>query len=249
MELERQMREALIRAGKELANAVVPNDALEKVILWIWEGAPYIGKGGVLKQRYFAPRAEGDLLRFKGEQVEQILLCCEDLLTAEVALHERGVVHHDIKPMNFFIVEGRGRIGDFGEAGRVGAPLPPTKGTVSYLPPKVRARSITTYDSSTDVYSFGVTILFSLGLPIGEELAEINEDCAKTRSYEESVANIRRIQQQVRALPTAPLLTQELWNLVADVIDPEIRPTSLEVLHRYQAYLQKIGLDRQGGIK
>jgi hypothetical protein len=246
MALELDMRRHLITEGQKLVNPIVPNEEFEQVILWLWEGESYIGKHGNQKIRFFAPRADGSLLLFQGsrsnEQISQILRYCGDVLMAEVGMHERKLVHGDIKPANVFIVEGRGRIGDFGDSGRVGDTWAINKGTVSYLPPKVRCRRITVNDSSTDVYAFGVTLLFSLGLPIGEELAEINEDCSKVRSYEATVDMIHAIQHQLRSMPPATFRTRELWNLIADIIDPEVRPTSTEAWYRYRACLQSVGL-------
>jgi hypothetical protein len=71
------------------------------------------------------------------------------------ALHERGLVHFDLKPENIFVKDGVARVGDYGLSKLV-APdgaLSVGRGTPIYMAPEMlRARG----DHRSDIYSLGV---------------------------------------------------------------------------------------------
>jgi serine/threonine-protein kinase len=88
-------------------------------------------------------------------------------------LHERGVVHGDIKPSNMMIDSRRRiKIGDFGLARRVsdhdGTLL---KGSTRYIAPEVVSEDFGDVDSSSDLYSLGFAAYELMCGPPFEELA------------------------------------------------------------------------------
>lgn len=81
------------------------------------------------------------------------LTLCETL----ASVHERKIVHHDIKPQNILFTNGDSiKIGDFGIANR-------NMGTRIYMPPEMfLGEPLTKTDPRVDVYSLGITLLESL---------------------------------------------------------------------------------------
>ena len=81
-------------------------------------------------------------------------------------LHQRGLVHKDIKPANILVngTTGEVRLTGFGIASRLPrerqAPAPPETiaGTLAYMAPEQTGRMNRSIDSRSDLYSLGVTL-------------------------------------------------------------------------------------------
>jgi serine/threonine protein kinase len=104
--------------------------------------------GGSLHDRLMAAG------RFPEEQVFAWgLELCETL----AFVHEKGIVHHDIKPLNIlFAGDGTIKLGDFGVANR-------NIGTRLYMPPEILlGERVSRIDPRVDVYALGLTLLESL---------------------------------------------------------------------------------------
>ena len=87
-------------------------------------------------------------------------------VTAAVGkLHERSLVHKDIKPANILVnpFEGEVRLTGFGIASRLlrerQSPSPPETiaGTLAYMAPEQTGRMNRSIDSRSDLYALGVT--------------------------------------------------------------------------------------------
>jgi serine/threonine protein kinase len=101
----------------------------------------------------------------------EALAVASDVLSALQAVHERGLLHRDLKPGNVFVDEaGRGRLIDFGLVKAIQRANPELTdlasktltgpgllvGTVSYMSPEQLRR--TECDARSDVFSFGLVL-------------------------------------------------------------------------------------------
>jgi len=94
-----------------------------------------------------------DHMRLQPARVETVMQWVLDLTDTLHYVHQRGIVHHDIKPDNIlFASDGALKIGDFGVANR-------NIGTVRYLAPEMLLGSVDAKDARIDVYALGVTLL------------------------------------------------------------------------------------------
>jgi PAS domain S-box-containing protein len=95
-----------------------------------------------------------------------LLRLAVDIAVALGRLHERGLIHKDIKPANIFVNTSTGQawLTGFGIASRVPrerqAPDPPEfiAGTLAYMAPEQTGRMNGSIDSRSDLYSLGVTL-------------------------------------------------------------------------------------------
>src|SRR4029077_9343663 len=72
-----------------------------------------------------------------------------------MSLHEKALVHRDIKPQNIMLTRAGAKLLDFNIASRVGDPVKTVSGTPPYQPPDAdRTRG----DVSTDLFAVGVTL-------------------------------------------------------------------------------------------
>ena len=99
-----------------------------------------------------------DRLRGTGAcSVEQAFAWGVDLCDTLAFVHEKSIVHHDIKPPNIlFAADGTIKLGDFGIANR-------NTGTLLYLPPEMLlGERVSRTDPRVDVYALGLTLLESI---------------------------------------------------------------------------------------
>ena len=114
--------------------------------------------GGQPSERSHALALPGDLARF--------LRLAISLSTAIGHLHQRGIIHNDIKPGNVLVnsVSGQVWLTGFGVALRLPRerqpPDPPEfiAGTLAYMAPEQTGRMNRSIDSRSDLYAFGVTL-------------------------------------------------------------------------------------------
>ncbi|AKU95027.1 Signal transduction histidine kinase CheA [Labilithrix luteola] len=99
-------------------------------------------------------------------EIEPFLTVAMGLASALRRLHERGLVHKDLKPANIFtdVATGRVWLAGFGRTSRLPrerrAPEPPSviAGTLAYMAPEQTGRMNRSIDSRSDLYSCGVTL-------------------------------------------------------------------------------------------
>jgi PAS domain S-box-containing protein len=106
-----------------------------------------------------------DRLLGKPMEVTQFLRVALPLVAAIRQMHERGLIHKDIKPANVLVDPTRERawLTGFGIASRLPrehrAPEPPEvmAGTLAYMAPEQTGRMNRSVDSRSDLYALGVT--------------------------------------------------------------------------------------------
>jgi serine/threonine protein kinase len=159
-------------ACRHVAIKVLRTDDRDRGLIWEMQALAALDLQGVVA--FYHHFTEGDRLflvmehcaggslqerlrgavRFPEMQVmEWAVALCETL----GAVHDRGIVHHDIKPANIlFHADKRIKVGDFGVANR-------NTGTCLYLPPEVLLREASSRtDPRVDVYCLGLTLIETL---------------------------------------------------------------------------------------
>src|SRR5580692_3733068 len=123
--------------------------------------------------------------------VERFLRLAVETTSAVGKMHQRGLVHKDIKPANILVSsrDGEVRLTGFGIASRVPrerqSPDPPEfiAGTLAYMAPEQTGRMNRSIDSRSDLYALGVTFYQMLtgGLPFmaGEPMEWVHCHLAK----------------------------------------------------------------------
>ena len=130
---------------------------------------------------------------------DQVFAWGIDLCDTLAFVHEKGIVHHDIKPMNIlFAGDGTIKLGDFGVANR-------NAGTRPYMPPEMLlGEHVARMDPRVDVYSLGLTLLEALtGQHPFEELNH-NEAVQRRIAHDFIPGNLPRWVQEVLLKATHP---------------------------------------------
>src|SRR6202047_5344205 len=99
-------------------------------------------------------------------ELTQFLRFAVGIATALSGLHEKGLIHKNVKPPNVLVnpATGQARLMGFGIASRLlrerQAPGPPESiaGTLSYMAPEQTGRMNRPIDSRSDLYALGVTL-------------------------------------------------------------------------------------------
>jgi PAS domain S-box-containing protein len=123
-------------------------------------------RGGRMTLELEDPGGEAlDRLLGRPLEVSRFLRIAIPLTAAIRQMHERGLIHKDIKPANVLVDTTRGRawLTGFGIASRLPrehrAPEPPevVAGTLAYMAPEQTGRMNRSVDSRSDLYALGVT--------------------------------------------------------------------------------------------
>lgn len=87
---------------------------------------------------------------------ERIIKIALDIATALEYVHNAGIVHCDVKPDNFFLsADGICKLGDFNISGFQGIERN-ISGSHGYTAPEVYTSD--TYDTKSDIYSYGISL-------------------------------------------------------------------------------------------
>jgi len=166
-----------------------------------------------------------------------------EMLHAVSAIHQKGIIHKDLKPANFLLVEGRLKLIDFGIASSIQSDktsilIDNQMGTFNYMSPesiedlsgphdmKGNLKPCIKISYKTDVWSLGC-ILYQLAygkLPFGD----IKHPLMKIKAITDSNHAI--------PYPSFPDEDKILTSLIKDCLvrDPKSRPSVLDLLnHRY----------------
>jgi serine/threonine protein kinase len=131
-------------------------------VIELWESF-HDGAGHLVLVFPFLPMNLEQVIHEKRPLGEGTRNCLRDLFQALAWVHEKGIIHRDVKPGNVLMesVEGPAYLSDFGIAW---SPVDPASekpdqkitdvGTTCYRPPEVLFGS-TTYDTSFDLWSVG----------------------------------------------------------------------------------------------
>jgi predicted ATPase/GAF domain-containing protein/tRNA A-37 threonylcarbamoyl transferase component Bud32 len=124
------------------------------------------GRSLALVMEDLGPSSLRDVEAARRVDVGAALCIAVSLAGTLAALHERGVIHKDIKPHNIMIDEAMSspRLVDFGisarlerEAAEASSPAA-LEGTLAYMSPEQTGRMNRAVDRRTDLYSLGVTL-------------------------------------------------------------------------------------------
>ena len=143
----------------ELAEYLEPDWATKPIELVNYEGEIVLllgdPGGELLSQHLGAPMPIGKFLKFAGGAA-----------LAVSKMHQRGLIHKDLKPTNILVNtrDGKVRLTGFGIASRIPRerqpPEPPEfiAGTLAYMAPEQTGRMNRSIDSRSDLYALGITL-------------------------------------------------------------------------------------------
>jgi Protein kinase domain/WD domain, G-beta repeat len=131
----------------------------------VFRGWPY------LMMEYVQGAALDKYVLDAGSGLREILSLVQQAAVAVAFIHSKGVLHHDLKPSNIMVQDGRVKVVDFGLAGRFQREagkdpfMAPTvqahAGTLHFLAPELIAGEVDAISPQADVYALGV-ILYQL---------------------------------------------------------------------------------------
>jgi serine/threonine-protein kinase len=113
------------------------------------------GEGAFLALEYFEEGTLEDSLKKGPLSLEVATECLAQIAQALIYLHDRGIIHQDVKPSNIFIDGLLFKLGDFGVAKTRENPKPLERaGSPFYMAPELFRGEPAT--PASDAYSFGV---------------------------------------------------------------------------------------------
>lgn len=164
--------------------------------------------GGDLSIRSFSESAAAGLAR--------------QLFMALAFLHHLQWVHQDVKPANLYLKNNCLRLGDFGAAVRFGQRSSPA-GSFHYMAPEIFKEEAAT--SKADIWSAAMTSFF---LVTGRVLLGSHPRDARLW-WEKAMFYLDEIRERCPpSWPSHPLLSSFMAGVMQ--IEPDLRPTSLEVM-------------------
>ena len=110
---------------------------------------------------------EDKLYKSSASRPAEPLQILKQMCTGVAFIHNKGLIHRDLKPDNIFIQEDTIKIADFGLVTNKGKHSTNRVGTELYMAPEVTAEK-GDYDNKVDIYSLGL-IFLELLVPFGNK--------------------------------------------------------------------------------
>lgn len=164
-------------------------------------------------------------------------------------LHRHGLVHGDIKSLNFLVTgDGTVKLGDVGEARPAGVrppdggPVHPT--TINWAPPEVLSLAAGAYHPSMDMYSLGLVLNEILTLEVPFHRAPYT-----TWGYQDLIAHIVGGGRPPLGTGMDPRAAEELRPALEACLegDPALRPTAPQLQAMLKAHYQRVCGDDDDG--
>jgi NIMA (never in mitosis gene a)-related kinase len=133
---------------------------------------------GTLQEKYEEQRKKKEYF-----EENELLDWFIQILLALKCIHEKKILHRDIRPSNIFLMKDMAKLGNFGVAKSLNPTINYAKTMVTkphYLAPEVKQSKIYTYEA--DIWALGVTFyqLIILDYPFeGSSIKEIQDNIAK----------------------------------------------------------------------
>ena len=158
--------------------------------------------------------------------------------------HTPPIAHRDLTARNILIDSGlTAKIADLGVArmvsiqpGQLAATMTSGPGNNLYMPPEtVQDEGVTRYNTTIDIFSFGVVSLFTLAQTFPKNLKPPNYRDPVTRRIV-GRSEIERREHYIQLLQVAFGETHPLVKLTLDCLeyDPEDRPSAVELLRQLE---------------
>lgn len=130
----------------------------------------------------------------------------QHLLTALEAIHDKGVIHRDLKPGNIMIVKSQPKLIDFGlakpvanfDGGAAGTTRTELAGTPNYMSPE-QWGGLRDVDEKTDIWAIGITLIDAAG---GRAWGEMNQGQIKEALRKGKLPDVSNLDSAQRALVT-----------------------------------------------
>ncbi|KAF3436413.1 hypothetical protein FNV43_RR23505 [Rhamnella rubrinervis] len=133
---------------------------------------------------------------------EEVLQALYQIAKALRFIHEKGIVHLDVKPDNIYVKNGIYKLGDFGCATLLDRSLPIEEGDARYMPHEILNEKYDHLDK-VDIFSLGVTVY---ELIKGSPLPESGTQCLNLKGGK---------------LPLLPGHSLQFQNLLKGMMDPD----------------------------
>ncbi len=129
----------------------VARNRAEGFFYYVMELADSDSNGGGIEPETYVPKTlSNELARRERLSVEQAAQLGLSLSQALAELHQRGLVHRDVKPSNIIFVKGRAKLADIGLVAQTGEET--RLGTEGYMPPEGPGKP------QADLYSLGMVL-------------------------------------------------------------------------------------------
>ena len=165
-----------------------------------------------------------DLVKYFAPGTHSLAVIVQEVLKALKHLHNKGVMHRDIRPDNILLGKnGQVKLIDFGSSTKV-TELHSLIGTRWFMAPELIESDVQVYDHKIDIWALGVTLIEMMDV-VYPDLSEDSDIHAAIKLIVES------IEPQIvdNNVPVADTVVKDFLRHCLQV-DPNLRPTASELL-------------------